>query len=105
MTDVYAWFNTDSPAKITFSPQDSTYNELSTAPSDTTVYHNVAAVLSYGVYVVRTKELHYAKFWIRQIGGGGITIEYTYQDNGTKVLVEPVAGRPATWGRVKSMYR
>lgn len=101
----FAWFTTNYPALIAYAPSDSTYHELTTAPSDTTLYHFDAAVLSYGVYVVRTKEHHYAKVRVEMIGGGGITIEYTYQDNGTPVLVNPVPVRPTTWGRVKTLYR
>ena len=99
------WFTTNYPALIGYAPGDSTYDELTTAPSDTTLYDFAAAVLSYGVYVVRTKEHHYAKVRVEMIGGGGITIEYTYQDDGTRVLVNPVPVHPVTWGRIKSLYR
>jgi hypothetical protein len=100
----FAYFLTDAPAQIAFAPQDSTYENLSNAPPDST-FHEAAAVLSYGVYVVRTKENHFAKLRIEMIGGGGITIEYSYQDNGSRVLVRPVGVKNATWGSVKSLYR
>lgn len=99
------WFQTYTPAMVGYAPGDSTYPELMTAPTDESAYSFGAAILSYGVYVVRTKEYNYAKVRIEQVGGGGITIEYTYQDNGTNVLVEPVAVLPTTWSRIKSLYR
>jgi len=101
----FAWFTTNYPALIAYAPGDSAYDELTTASSDTTLYHFDAAVLSYQVYVVRTKEHHYAKVRVEMIGGGGITIEYTYQDDGSRVLARPVAVRPSTWGTVKGLYR
>ncbi len=99
------YFLTDYPASIAVAPQDSTYEDLTTAPADTLLYGPSAEVLSYGVYVVRTKENHFAKLRIELVGGGGITIEYAYQDDGTRVLVNPVSTRVTTWGRVKSLYR
>ena len=100
----FAFFVTDAPAQIAFAPQDSTYDTLTYAPPDST-FHESAAALSYGVYVVRTKEGHFAKVRIEMIGGGGITIEYSYQDDGTRVLVRPVGVMPTSWGRMKGLYR
>lgn len=99
------YFLTNYPALIAYSPMDSSYAELTTAPADTTVYSESVEIFSYGVYVIRTKEGHYAKLRIESLGGGGITIEYSYQDDGTRVLVRTVAVGATTWGRVKSLYR
>ena len=99
------YFLTNPPALIAYAPQDSTYESLTTAPEDTMLYTQSAEILSYGVYVIRTKENHFAKLRLEMVGGGGMTIEYTYQDDGTRILVEPVGVEPTTWGRVKSLYR
>jgi len=98
-------FLANSPARIAYAPGDSTYEEFTTAPSDTSLYGAGLPFLSSEVYVVQTQEMHYAKMRSAIVGGGGITIEYTYQDDGSRVLVRPVAVRPSTWGRVKGLYR
>lgn len=96
---------TNYPALIAYAPQDSTYDELTTAPGDTTLYKEGLELFYFAVYVVRTKEHHYAKLKAVCCVAGGIQIEYTYQDNGTRILVDPVPVRPTTWGRIKSLYR
>jgi len=57
------------------------------------------------VYFVRTIEGNYVKFRMANTGGGGITIEFTYQDDGRRVLARPLAIGQTTWGRIKSLYR
>ena len=98
-------FVMNPPARIAYAPGDSTYEELTTAPSDTSLYGAGLPFLSYAVYVVRTQEMHYAKMRSSIVGGGGITIEYTYQDDGSRVLARPVAVRPSTWGSAKGLYK
>lgn len=101
------YWTTNYPALIAFAPQDTTYEDLTTAPSDTTQYYVGRALFDGGVYVVRTRESHYAK--LRVICGGcvagGVLFEYTYQDDGSRVLVAPVPVTSTTWGRIKSLYK
>jgi hypothetical protein len=98
---------TNSPAVIAFAPQDSTYEELTTAPSDSSQYSSIRALFDGGVYVVRTQEMHYAKLRVTCLAcvPGGVLIEYAYQDDGSRILVSPVPVRRITWGQVKSLYK
>ncbi len=73
------------------------------APSDPAAYSQGAEIFESAVYVVRTKENHFAKLIVKRLGGG-MTIEYTYQDSGSRILVNTVAIQTTTWGRVKSLY-
>ncbi len=98
------FFVADYPAQIAIASWDSTYEELTSTPSDPAVYSQGAEIFESAVYVVRTKENHFAKLIVKLLGGG-MTIEYTYQDSGSRILVNPVATRPATWGNIKNLYR
>ena len=99
------FFLTDAPAAAALAPTDSTFEELSSAPTDSVLYQEGAELFTFRVYVVRTQEQHYAKVKIALIGAGGITIQYVYQDDGSRILAEPVAIEPVTWGRIKALYR
>lgn len=99
------YFLTNYPALIAYAPGDSTYESLNEAPADTTLYSEGLPILTFVAYVVRTKEHHYAKMRVTSVGGGGgIRIEYTYQDNGSRILVAPTPVRAVSWGRVKLFY-
>lgn len=97
------FFVTDFPAMIAYASADSSYEELTSAPSDSSVYAQSKGLYTFAVYVVRTKEGHYAKLRVFMLGGG-MTIEYTYQDDGTRILRRPVGVKATTWGKVKSLY-
>ena len=99
------YFVTIYPARIAFAPIDSTYEELTSAPSDTTLYKEGLDILYSVFYVVRTRERHYAKMRAICCVGGGIQIEYAYQDNGSRILVDSVPVRSITWGQIKALYR
>ena len=79
---------------------DSTYEELTTAPADSTLYTGALWSLTGKTYILRTQERHYVKF--RTISGGyPVYIEYTYQDNGSQTV--PI--KITTWGKIKLLYR
>jgi hypothetical protein len=88
-------------ARITLS--DSSYESLVEAPEDSTLYVEFIGVFLGEAYVIRTREGHYAKFRIPITPGPGL-IEYTYQDDGSRALAEPVAVEETTWGRIKALY-
>jgi hypothetical protein len=84
---------------------DTTFEELATAPEDTTIYTYELHVYVDVVYVIRTPEHHYAKF--RVIGVSLPTIEYAYQSDGSTNLKDVPTGIPdeiTTWGQVKALY-
>jgi hypothetical protein len=102
-------YATASRAGIAIASLDSTYEELTTAPEDSNAYYGMVVPYPHVVYVMRTAEGHYAKFRGVDLGpGGDFTFEYSYQDNGTRVLVGGVpTGIPeqtTTWGRMKALY-
>jgi len=102
ITDILFAF---SPAAITYiGSADSTYEKLDTAPIDPDVYHESEAAFLGDVLVVRTREGHYAKLRIIT-PTAFFRFEYTYQDDGSPSFVPIVPVRPATWGRIKSLYR
>jgi hypothetical protein len=92
-------------AGIAVASLDSTYEELTTAPEDSNEYFIMVVPYPDVVYVMRTNEGHYAKFRGVDLGpGGDFTLEYSYQDDGTRVLVDDVPTEQTTWGRMKSLY-
>jgi len=92
-------------AGIALASPDSSYEELTTAPEDSNAYFTAVVPYPFQVYVVMTNEGHYAKLRGVDLGpGGDFTFEYSYQDNGTRVLVGGVPTEETTWGRVKSLY-
>ena len=99
------YFTTNSPALIVSGPIDSTYGDLTSAPADIAAYGEMEVASLGLVYIVRTSEGHYVKLHIMAFVGGGITLEYTYQDDGSRVLARTLATGLTTWGRIKSLYR
>lgn len=80
------------------------YEDLEEAPTDPLAYENDYAVFPDEVYVIKTREVHYAK--IKIISRGGVVVfKYTYQDDGSTSFIPPVATQPVTWGRVKALFR
>ena len=99
------YFSTNAPALIANGPVDSTYGELTSAPANVDAYGEVQVASLGVVYIVRTGDGNYVKLQIIAFVGGGITFEYTYQDDGSRVLAQPLATGQTTWGRIKSLYR
>jgi len=92
------------PAKLAIAPADSSFDDLTTAPEDTTLYEAVKVLLPDRVYFIRTREGNYAKLQVLSIGSGATAV-YTYQDDGTRVLSGTVSVEATSWGRIKSLYR
>ena len=99
------YFSGNEPAVMTIGPIDSTYGQLTSAPVDVGQYVDFLIASPGIVYVLRTVEGNYVKFKVDNFGGGGITVEFTYQDNGSRVLAQSLATGLTTWGRIKSLYR
>ena len=94
-----------TPAAILFIDNaDSTYENLTSAPTDPDLYLTEEAVFADDVLVVRTREGHYAKIRILPFGST-LMFEYTYQDDGSPSFVPSVAVRSTTWGKIKALYR
>ena len=81
---------------------DSAFEVLTTSPEDTTLYDWTLPAFPGVTYVVRTTERHYAKFKPIQILIP--IIQYAYQPDGSRLLVDPVPVKPTTWGRIKLLY-
>jgi hypothetical protein len=81
---------------------DSTFEELSLAPEDSSVYSTDLRGHVGIPYVIRTIGGHYAKF--RFTDPTFNTIEYAYQSDGSRLLVCPTPGEETTWGRIKALY-
>ncbi len=95
-----------SPSAITYiGSADSTYENLTAAPTDPSLYGPSEAARPNDVLVVRTREGHYAKLRILMPAGGLFRFEYTYQDDGSASFVPSVSARSTTWGYIKSLYR
>ena len=93
-----------STALIAVIP-DSTYEELQFAPADTSVYSFDAPADVGLVYVIRTEEGHYAKMHLLQCDYAGISMEYTYQPDGSRRLFNEIAVESTSWGKIKALYR
>ena len=91
------------PARITLLPPEITYEGLTEAPADPTVYVSGMTFVPQRVWVVKTREGHYAK--VRFLPDPSDAFEYTYQDDGTRLFAAPVATSVSTWGRIKCLYR
>ncbi len=92
-------------AGIAIAAADSSYEELMTAPEDSTEYFAWVVPCPAGVYVVQTNEGHYAKIRPMDLNASWeFTFEYSYQDDGTPILVDGVPTEQTTWGRIKSLY-
>ena len=79
---------------------DSTYEELTTAPEDSTLYTGAVWAYTNQTYILRTPQYHYVKFRVLY-GGWPVQIEYTYQDDGSQIV--PIEN--TTWGKIKSIYK
>ena len=78
---------------------DSIYEELTTAPNDTTLYTLAVWALDNQTYILRTRENHFVKFRVL-VSGYPLIIEYTYQDDGSQIVPIEIT----TWGRIKAIY-
>jgi hypothetical protein len=93
-------------AGIAVAAPDSSYEALTTAPEDSNAYFVAVVPYPDEVYVVRTNKSRYAK--IRGLDlrpGGEFTFEYSYQDDGTRILTGKVPIEQTTWGKVKSLHQ
>jgi hypothetical protein len=80
------------------------YDSLTTAPTNHSTYKSQEFANIDEVFVVLTREGHYAKIRVISIAAL-LTIEYTYQDDGTNVLSSSVSVHETTWGGVKAVFR
>lgn len=79
---------------------DSVNEKLDEAPTDPSLYDNDFPVYPEGVYVILTRDGHYAKIEIFT-RGGTLTFRYTHQDDGSPSFRPSIKTQPVTWGRVK----
>jgi hypothetical protein len=91
------------PAMITMVP-DSTFEELKFAPEDTTQYTWILPAEIGTCYVVRTMELHYAKFKFIQLPYDTPIFEYVYQPDGSRILYDTSSTSPSSWGAIKCLF-
>jgi len=99
-------FATRPDALIAVAKRDSSYDEITTAPEDSALYHVIVSFCPEDVYFIRTSERHCAKIRAVYVSGGvDLTFEFSYQDDGTRILVDTVAVRETTWGRIKALYQ
>lgn len=99
--------NTSLGASITVV-QDTTYADLTTAPpDDSTEYPYVGWLWAYkgATYVIKTQDNAYAKFHFTYLGPSYPVIEYAYQSDGTRLLIDTVSTDSSTWGAIKQLYR
>ncbi|UCF04358.1 MAG: hypothetical protein JSV33_10445 [bacterium] len=83
---------------------DSAYNELTIAPADPLNYVQELGIYLHQCYVIITEEGHYVKCQISW-GSSAYIIEYTYQPDGTRWLVDEIGVDHSTWGRIKALFR
>jgi len=94
-----------APASIWYAGNaDTTYSSLVAAPTNPDVYGSSESVLPGDVFVVHTREGHYAKMRITNMGSL-IDFEYTYQDDGSPSFQDTTPTRMVTWGEIKALYR
>ncbi len=82
---------------------DSTFEDLTEAPADTSLYKYEEQGIAGATYVCRTGDGHYAKF--RYVSPSFSMIEYAYQTDGTPSFLDPVPVEETTWGRIKSLFK
>jgi hypothetical protein len=80
-----------------------TWEEVTVAPGDTSLYYWDLPLYQDSTYVIRTGEGHYAKF--RVLVPGVFYFEYVYQSDGSRVLDGTVPTQVTTWGRIKELFR
>jgi len=93
------------PPALIAEIQDSTFQELTFAPEDTSTYSFDAPASVGRVYVVRTAERHYAKFRFLECDYAGLEIEYVYQPDGTRKLYDEISVEDDTWGGIKALFK
>ena len=82
---------------------DSAFDDVTSAPTDSSAWVFDYPAFTFVTYVVRTAENHYAKF--RLVDGVVIpTIEYAYQPDGSMNLDTGVPVEATTWGSIKELY-
>jgi hypothetical protein len=84
--------------------QEDTYDDLIAAPTNLSLYKTNEFGNLNEVFVVYTREGHFAKMRITAIGTL-MSFEYTYQDDGSEILSITTPVEETTWGRVKALYR
>ena len=96
------WIRAGYPSNVALLPTDSTYDVLTQAPADPSVYHLELEFIPYRTWVCRTQEGNYAK--LRFLGDSIVEFEYTYQDNGTRYFRDGVPVAERTWGKIKELF-
>jgi hypothetical protein len=81
-----------------------TFEEVVEAPADLSTYGVRGPALIGPVYVLRTAEGHYVKYHMIAVVPAPL-IEYVYQPNGSRILVDALSVRQSTWGAVKALFR
>jgi hypothetical protein len=99
-----AFLDANYPALIAVMPDGVTYESVLEAPADPGMYEGFLFFVPNRVWIVKTREGHYAKVRFFDDFFPG-QFEYTYQDNGTRILAAPLRMEAATWGRIKALYR
>jgi hypothetical protein len=94
-----------TPALIYYAGNaEDTYDNLAVAPTDLSLYKVYEFATVNEVFVIYTREGHYAKISVTNLGSL-MSFEYTYQDDGSEVLSITTPVEETTWGRVKALYR
>ncbi|MBI4721089.1 MAG: HmuY family protein [Chitinivibrionia bacterium] len=83
---------------------DSAFDDVTTAPEDSSAYVYDYLAFDFVTYVVHTAEGHYAKFHILQFIPL-VIIEYAYQSDGSRNLDTSVPVDATSWGRIKALYQ
>ncbi len=85
---------------------DSTLDQVTVAPEDSSVYSMDAVPVLGRTYIVKTSDGFYAKFALREFTPDIVVrIEYYVQMDGTNNLdTTTVPVEQVTWGRIKSLY-
>lgn len=86
------------------APVDSAFDDVTTAPADSSAWVIDYPAFTFVTYVVRTAENHYAKFRILEFIPI-VTIQYAYQPDGSGNLDTTVPVEETRWGRIKALYR
>ena len=80
------------------------YEDLTVAPAPTDpAYRQYIDVGFGGTFVIRTRESHYAKIRVITFYPQ-LVFDYTYQDDGTRILGSTTPTSPSTWGEIKALY-
>jgi hypothetical protein len=103
----FMYLATNLPAKIAVGPEGVSYEDLTVAPTDPSLYYVDQCYVLDGVYVVKTPEGHYAK--LKAVDNFSFTnnFYYVYQDDGSPNFFDdlPLAVETTTWGRIKTLFQ